>query len=138
MVTEGGTTFRDDSDIIDAVTTRNNIFFNDGTGADGTCFTFWSDVASTTHSNNNYYRSFNPAFDVTYVNGAGQTPAQTLTWEATAVVTDPVFKVEFTNLHPSIGSPVIGQGIAISGIITDFEGVTLSDPPNMGAYETAE
>jgi len=40
-----------------------------------------------------------------------------------------------SNFKPLSGSPLIGAGIAISGVTADYEGNTRSDPPTIGAYE---
>jgi hypothetical protein len=41
----------------------------------------------------------------------------------------------YGNMAPKLGSPVIGAGTTISGIPTDYNGVTRPDPPSMGALE---
>ena len=58
------------------------------------------------------------------------------TWEATSVTSDPTFVTDFTDLHLQTGSPAIGKGTAISGVITDYDGVTYADPTRaIGALE---
>ena len=57
-----------------------------------------------------------------------------------SITSDPLFN-STTNLQPQIGSPVIGAGIAGTGITTDILGAprstgTAPAGPTMGAYET--
>jgi hypothetical protein len=39
------------------------------------------------------------------------------------------------NLNPSSTSPLIGAGLAVSGLTLDYTGVTRPNPPSIGAYE---
>ena len=51
------------------------------------------------------------------------------------VLADPQFVDAPTDLGLEPDSPMIGAGVAISGLDTDFTGATRSDPPSIGAYE---
>lgn len=51
-----------------------------------------------------------------------------------SISADPLF-VSNTDLRPYSGSPVLGAGVQIAGITTDFLGVTRGNPPSIGAYE---
>ena len=48
---------------------------------------------------------------------------------------DPLF-ISPVDLHVQPGSSAVGAGIAISGVTTDFEGNSYSNPPNIGCYAT--
>ncbi len=43
----------------------------------------------------------------------------------------------YGNMQPASSSNVVGAGIAVSGLTTDYAGVTRPNPPSMGAYEAA-
>ncbi len=47
---------------------------------------------------------------------------------------DPMF-VSSTDLHVQEGSPAIGAGVQVPGVITDFEGNYYNNPPSIGAFE---
>jgi len=61
-------------------------------------------------------------------------------WESNSPYpADPTFTNEGAdNYHLQTGSPAIGAGVAIAGYTTDYEGVSVSNPPNIGAFETTE
>jgi len=138
MVTEGGTTFRDDGDEDGITNIQNNIFMNDGAGGDYENSCVQIDSAVGTHTNNLYYRHGVAGDQVTRIDGTYYDPAPMQAFEATAVITDPTFTTEFTNLHLQTGSPALDAGVAIDGITLDIEGVELGSPPNIGAFETVE
>lgn len=50
------------------------------------------------------------------------------------VTGDPLFVVNLSNLHLQAGSPAKSTGLAGLGITIDFEGVSFTNPPSMGAY----
>ena len=114
---------------VGAVTFKNNIFYGDGENL----IVYGTSLSEPIHSNNLYYKS--GAGNWTKFLGVERDAANTLVWEPTAVITDPTFTTEFTNLHLQVGSPALDKGVPVSGIIIDIEGTTLSTPPNMGAYE---
>jgi len=43
--------------------------------------------------------------------------------------------VSSTDLHVQEGSPAIGAGVQVPGVITDFEGNYYNNPPSIGAFE---
>jgi len=49
-------------------------------------------------------------------------------------IANPLF-VSTTNFHPQEESPAINAGLTISGLTTDYEGKTINNPPEIGAYE---
>jgi hypothetical protein len=53
-------------------------------------------------------------------------PARTLSSES---------QLDNFNFHPRKGSPAIGAGTTIDGIITDYYGVARPKPPSIGAVE---
>lgn len=50
--------------------------------------------------------------------------------------TDPTFvSAAGGNFHLTMGSTAIGAGVAVGGITTDLDGVTRTNPPDIGAYQ---
>ncbi len=64
---------------------------------------------------------------------SGGTPSNYININNT--ITDPLF-YSSTNYHLQEGSPGIGAGLSLAGLTSDFEGVSVNNPPNIGAYET--
>ncbi len=66
-------------------------------------------------------------------------PDNTLTGESNYVCADPLMVSESNvdSLNPNLtsGSPAIGAGVSITGVTTDFNGVTRPSPPAIGAIE---
>jgi hypothetical protein len=62
-----------------------------------------------------------------------------LTEETNAICSDPhlVQEASINTANPNLssGSPAIGAGVAITGITTDYNGVTRPNPPAIGALE---
>ena len=132
IISNANSTFQDD---IDAdFTIRNNVFFNDVTTG-GLAFVKNGGSGIVTHSNNLYYVSSTG----NWVNDNGSYYTQSTIstgFETTAQTTDPAFVTDFTDLHLQSGSPAIGKGVAISGVTTDYDGVTYADPTRaIGALE---
>ena len=58
-------------------------------------------------------------------------------------LSDNQWDVEFTPItddtadviDPGVGNPVIGTGLYLSNVLTDYAGVSRSNPPSIGAYE---
>jgi uncharacterized repeat protein (TIGR02059 family) len=48
---------------------------------------------------------------------------------------DPLF-VSSTDFHLQAGSPAIEKGLYIQGLTIDYEGKTINNPPNIGAFES--
>ena len=48
---------------------------------------------------------------------------------------DPLWVNPPTDLHLQAGSPCIGKGLLIAGVLTDKDGKTRANPPSIGAYE---
>lgn len=53
--------------------------------------------------------------------------------DANSAIGDPLFTTEFTDLTLQAGSPAIGAGIGV-GLLTDYSGYLINDPPDLGAY----
>jgi len=113
---------------------RNNILYN--IGAISFLRAMYSSVGTLTHSNNLYFS--NHSGDFISVDGTGYDATEIPGWEATAEVTDPTFTVEFSNLNLQAGSDAIDGGVAVAGYTTDYDGVAVGSPPNIGAKETTE
>jgi hypothetical protein len=83
---------------------------------------------SSTISNNAYYHM-----------GSSGTSCPGDSHETNYVCTDPLFvsesNINAMDVHLSLGSALIGAGVAIAGVTTDFSGQTRPDPPSIGAYE---
>lgn len=114
------------------VTLKNNIFYNTVTTGG---YSYASTGTGTIiHSNNLYY--VKSTGNWVKEGGTNYTQATIVSgFETTAQTTDPTFITEFTDLHLQSGSPAIGSGVAISGITTDYDGVSYGSPPAIGAYE---
>ena len=124
---------------------RNNIFSNSQTfsvpGAVKKSHAIYSGVANTAFSMINYndYYSTGPDGVLGYLGGDQTNLAawQAATGQdANSIAADPLF-VSSTDLRPFVSSPVLGAGVTIAGITSDFLGVTRGTPPTVGAYENA-
>ena len=121
---------------------RDNIFQNSqlNNGNSGSvAYAVYSAVSSTVYSNINYNDYFAGGSQgcLGYLGSAKTTLAlwQTATGkDANSINADPLF-VSVSDLTPGMGGPVIGTGVSISGITTDYLGVTRNNPPTVGAYE---
>ena len=92
--------------------------------------------ASATINNNSYWKT-SPLNQFINIGGTSRTAAQILSWDATSIVTDPLISdISGFDWHLKSGSPSTGAGIAISGMTQDFGGSPLSNPPNIGCYES--
>src|ERR1035437_3550210 len=72
-----------------------------------------------------------------YQNGSnsinwGSTPLNKT--ESNPAPANPLF-VSSTDFHLQAGSPAIGNGLAITGLTTDYAGNAVKSPPSIGAYE---
>ena len=138
IYTLGGRSFTNDCAVSGVVTLKNNILINSGTDDYGMMCLVNNSAGASTHSNNLYYR--NAGVNFTKVKDGGsykQTPAQVLAWETTAKLNDPLFKVPGTDLRLQTGSPAIDAGIAITGMTKDIDGTLITNPPDLGCYQTA-
>jgi hypothetical protein len=50
------------------------------------------------------------------------------------LISNPLF-VSSTDYHLQTGSPASGNGLAIAGLTTDYDGNSVNNPPSIGAYE---
>ena len=117
-------------------TLNNNIFANTRVaGGTGKHYAVYVSAAGVWSSN--YNDLYSVAGPVGYYNAADQLTFdawKTATGgDANSVNVDPQF-VSATDLHTC--QPAFnGAGIAVSGITTDYAGVTRGNPPDIGAYE---
>ena len=122
-----------------AVTFKNNIIFNNYTGANSDRGYSIRQIldGSLIHSNNVYYSPSVTDVNIIRVENTYWKRSEILAnFEATAVITDPAFAIDFAGQHLQDSSGAVGAGVAVTGLTTDFEGVALSDPPNINVYET--
>lgn len=137
IYTAAGRSFQNDCAIAGVVTLKNNIIYNTGNSDYGNYCLITNTAGATTHSNNSFYRSVNANY--TKIKDGGsykQSNTQVLSWEATAIVTDPLFVTPGSDFHLQAGSPAIGAGIVIPGVTKDIEGVTFNDHPNIGCFQS--
>jgi hypothetical protein len=80
-----------------------------------------------TFSNNLWYAHDDPA---------QSQPTLPVTETDGVVGEDPLFR-NFAggDYHLQSGSPAIGQGAAVAGVVDDYDGFTYNDPPSIGAFE---
>ena len=117
---------------------QNNSLVNEGSGASGYRCLDGTNAGTYTSSYNNYYRQLaGSTVDMVRDGATIYTRADLASWEATAVEGDPAFHTEFTNLHPNTGSVLIDAGVDV-GLLLDFEGTAVTDPPYIGIYESTE
>lgn len=138
IYTLSGRSFTNDCAVPGVVTLKNNILFNSGTDDYGMMCLVNNTAGTATHSNNLYYR--NAGVNFTKVKDGSaykQTPAQVLAWEASAITSDPLFRVPGTDLRLQNGSPARGKGIAITGLTKDIDGTPLLSPPDIGCYQSS-
>jgi trimeric autotransporter adhesin len=117
---------------------RDNIFTNNLEGLAGSVSYCVYAPAGTTFSTINYndYYAYG-TYGILGFLGANQTTLagwQTATGQdASSVVINPVY-VSTTNLHPT-NTALDNLGFYFSSIPKDFDGLTRTSPPDMGAYE---
>lgn len=121
-----------------AINLRNNVFANTQTATSGTDrFAIYSGAANTvfgTINNNDYYATSG------LIGFLGSNRATLANWQsatgqdANSLAVDPLFTTAI-NLNPLPASTVIGAGVTVAGITTDYTGSGRNAPPSMGAYE---
>ena len=134
IITKGGHGARFDQGVTSTVTFKNNIIIQTNTGNGQDALNI-ATTGAVVHDHNLYYCN---QVGTVYVTEGGSYYflADMPTWEATSVTSDPTFVTDFTDLHLQTGSPAIGKGTAISGVTTDYDGVTYADPTRaIGALE---
>jgi parallel beta-helix repeat protein len=119
--------------VIQGLILRNNIFHG---GTSGGSVVSIANSSTTAHSNNLYYRSGTGDLKYIIKDGTSVYGSGVLAWEPTAVTGDPLFN-STTDFHLQQGSPAIGKGIAISGIVKDLSGVSYKNPPDIGCYQSS-
>jgi hypothetical protein len=139
MVSKGTyPTFREQTNINNAVTVKNNILYNTSTGGDysGMCLQC-SAAADVIHSNNSYYKTEN-TYRRVLANATYYTPATTQsTWEVSCIIADPTL----TDLAGFVwtlvaGSPCLNAGTNIATIPQfDYVNAAVANPCEIGAYE---
>ena len=116
---------------------RNNAFFvrtaGNGIGAHGIMF---ATGTLGTISNNIYYTTGTASERFAGRNTTTATNTTTIPGDASSLTVDPVFVDSSNNLRPLLTSPALGAGTPLSGITTDYLGVTRNaSTPTIGAYE---
>jgi parallel beta-helix repeat protein len=123
----------------------NNLVYNNPRGID---VAYRSPTGSLVY-NNTVYANVDGIFintdssgaiiknNIVYQSGSGVTNTGSGTILSNNLIgVDPLFidaaKFDF---HLRVGSPAINAGVTISGITTDFEGITRGNPPEIGARE---
>ncbi|MFY7885339.1 MAG: BNR-repeat neuraminidase N-terminal domain-containing protein, partial [Dolichospermum sp.] len=124
----------------------NNIFSLTGSSgiAGGNFWAYYTSATtlagSTLNYNTLYCNGTNATNNVGRYNSSNSatlTAWQTSTsQEANSISSDPLFNSS-TNLIPQAGSPVITAGVDGTGFTDDYNGVTRTNPPTMGAYDVA-
>ena len=129
------------------VNVRNNIFFNNQTSS-STGKMYAIGTGSTTFANmtSNYNDFFVAGISgfTGQTGGLGTSGTDRLdlaAWQAAtgkdtpnSISVNPLV-VSTTDLHLQAGSPLLGQGVSIAGITTDFDGETRPATPDIGADE---
>jgi hypothetical protein len=119
-----------------ANTMKDNIFFNDrAAGGTGSHYAVYDAVtASLTSDYNDFYSTAGPLGYYAAANVPSLSAWQTSTaGDSQSLSVNPAF-VSTTDLHPTLMS-LNNAGISISGITTDFAGITRGSPPDIGALE---
>jgi len=108
----------------------------------------------TTHVPTPFYLAADPTVAITedhnlYFNTYGSCPPTSTTGAGDICTSSPAFVGQPTspfsaesvmdnfNFLPSSGSPVIGAGVAVSGLTVDYNNVSRPNPPSIGALEFA-
>ncbi|MCX6231016.1 MAG: hypothetical protein NTZ33_05685 [Bacteroidetes bacterium] len=113
-------------------TLKNNIFTNDRTGGSTGIHYAIKATAGETMNYNDYYVTGSP------LGNYGSDQANLAAWQsatgqdANSTVANPNF-TSATYLKPTTGNYL--PGVSGTGVISDFDGVTRSSTPSMGAYE---
>jgi hypothetical protein len=124
-----------------ALDVRNNIFvnsFDNTTSATDKAYAIYSAAANTAFTDINYNDYFvsGPTGILGYLGSDRLTLAdwQTATGkDANSKNADPLFAAA-NDLHPS-STEIDNQGTYLANVLTDFDGVERTNPPDMGAYE---
>jgi len=122
---------------------RNNIFYSSIN--DNIAFSYYNDgsyddLINITFDYNLYYNpgvntAFADAHDIIFLTFANWQAAVSVD-ESHGIGTNPLFvNAAGGDYHLSIGSPAIAAGLAVTGVTTDFDGVSYNSSPAMGAYE---
>ena len=127
---------------------KNNIFYGEAVTAlttAGVRYNFYPQPAWIDTDYNQYYSP--DAYTGTHALGVssgslkynlGDWQASTGNPDLNGYNSDPDFKNPTTNFRPGSGSDAVDGGVAIAEYTTDYEGVDVGTPPNIGALETTE
>ncbi len=117
---------------------QNNILYNARLGTTPANYVIYT-VASTTFSSLNYNDYYTTGAVFGYYQGTAAADFSAWVTASGEGVNSKNVNPQFnsnTNLQPLIGSPVLAQGIPISGITEDITGIARNlTSPSMGAYE---
>lgn len=121
-----------------AINLRSNIFATTQTATSGTGrYAIYSGAAATVFGTINYNDYYSTSGFVGFLGSSQATIANwrtASTQDLNSVAVDPLFTTP-TNLVVTAASPVIGAGVTVSGVTTDYLGSTRNALPSMGAYE---
>lgn len=147
---------RDPGALSSNVQIKNNIIYYDsldlkswkvmGAGMSAGIIFNYTPVAACYDIDNNIYYSSQTFENSHMVAGVNYVEYYSLaSWQATSTTpdpnsfnSDPLFVNAPDNFKVFEASDAVGGGVTISGYTTDYEGVKVSDPPNIGAYETTQ
>ena len=130
-------TFREAGAVNGITTLINNVIVCTGKGGNGDDMAMESANTLAAHSNNLYLRTLNTTYDYVAVASTYYDPTETVTWEATAKVTNP-FTYSSSDFHLTGGSPAINTGVLVTTIPQfDIQGNDIIGLPDMGAYESS-
>jgi hypothetical protein len=118
---------------------RNNVISNSQTGNSGNTYGIYSSSAATAFTNinyNDYYiTGINPMIGYITSDRANITAWRTATGQDIASISaDPTY-TSATNLLPLAGSPLSYSGVSIAAVTTSINGVTRTNPSDIGAYQ---
>ena len=121
-----------------AANCENNVFSNSSSGNGYVMYLSNSSYCGTINYNDYYLATGTHMF-----NYGGTSVSSYSSWKTTYVTTDidsktinPGFVSNTSNLHAT-NDTLSGAAVSISGITTDIDGVTRSNPPTIGANELA-
>ncbi|KKL82449.1 hypothetical protein LCGC14_1984660, partial [marine sediment metagenome] len=126
----------------------NNIMYYEnisGIASSGTRYNFFPLPAHIDIDNNLFYSPDAFSGDHCLGNASGVEKYTLGSWQAASGTpdlngynSDPIFKNPITNFRVGSGSDAVDGGETVAEYTTDYEGVAVGTPPNIGAIETTE
>ena len=128
--------------VSDTADIRNNIIYSDVSTV--YCLAAPDDGNGYNIEYNLYYTDYPSSYSFLYAGGDSYRQVDWASWKSTEnydanspTPTDPLFVDAPDDLRVYSTSDAVGAGVDIAGYTTDYAGVTVSSPPNIGAYETS-